>query len=80
MVSGSLALLLRCCEVSESRRAAASIGDRFLHNGGKFCLSVFPSICWLEESEYQLRESMAKPEGSEGQPGGSEGRPEGSEG
>ena len=33
MVSGSLALLICCCEVSEDSRAAAPIGDKVMQNG-----------------------------------------------
>ena len=38
--SGSLALLLRYCEVSEGSRVAAPRGDKVLWNGEKLCPSV----------------------------------------
>ena len=42
-VSGSLALLLYCCEVSEGSRAVAPTGDKVLQNGEKFGPSIHES-------------------------------------
>ena len=93
-VSGSLALLFWCCEVSKDSRAAA--GDKVL----SVLQSVHPPIhpkgyegqiegfegqlegseCQLEGSKGQLKGYKGQLEASEGLLGGSEGLPTGSEG
>ena len=64
-VSGSLALLLCCCGVSESSRAAALTGLR----------ASLRSLRACQKSEHQPEGSGALPEGSESLPVGGESLP-----